>query len=350
LKRYERESFLKSFLIFLVLLEVLLAINFWNEYQIKKVEIEDKIHIEMKLCAFTLQCEGLTTDFVDKDENKEENILYQDGGFYSYFKVPTSDKYLMKVMYSKENYLLKVEKLENKLYRKFGFFSIFAAFVSLLFSMYSLMPLQKALRLNEEFVKDILHDFNTPISSMRINLKIFKREIGENKKIQRLENNIQSILSLQENLRIFLKGVPAQSERFSLKELVYSRIHYFEVLYPDVTYNMDIDKMTLKTNKDAFTRILDNLLSNAGKYNIENGEVYIVLQGSNLTIKDTGKGIKHPSKVFDRYYKEQDRGIGIGLHIVKKLCDELTIPVHIESKQNEGTQIELNLSRVIADT
>ena len=350
MKRYERESFLKSFLIFLVLLEVLLAINFWNEYQIKKVEIEDKIHIEMKLCAFTLQCEGLTTDFVDKDENKEENILYQDGGFYSYFKVPTSDKYLMKVMYSKENYLLKVEKLENKLYRKFGFFSIFAAFVSLLFSMYSLMPLQKALRLNEEFVKDILHDFNTPISSMRINLKIFKREIGENKKIQRLENNIQSILSLQENLRIFLKGVPAQSERFSLKELVYSRIHYFEVLYPDVTYNMDIDKMTLKTNKDAFTRILDNLLSNAGKYNIENGEVYIVLQGSNLTIKDTGKGIKHPSKVFDRYYKEQDRGIGIGLHIVKKLCDELTIPVHIESKQNEGTQIELNLSRVIADT
>ena len=335
-------------MIFLVLLEVLLAINFWNEYQIKKVEIEDKIHIEMKLCAFTLQCEGLTTDFVDKDENKEENILYQDGGFYSYFKVPTSDKYLMKVMYSKENYLLRVEKLANKLYRKFGFFSIFAAFVSLLFSIYSLMPLQKALRLNEEFVKDILHDFNTPISSMRINLKIFKREIGENKKIQRLENNIQSILSLQENLRIFLKGVPAQSERFSLKELVHSRIHYYEVLYPDVTYNMDIDKMTLETNKDAFTRILDNLLSNAGKYNIENGEVCIVLQGSNLTIKDTGKGIKHPSKVFDRYYKEQDRGIGIGLHIVKKLCDELTIPVHIQSKQNEGTQIELNLSRVIA--
>jgi len=337
-------------LIFLVLLEVLLAINFWNEYQIKKVEIEDKIHIEMKLCAFTLQCEGLTTDFVDKDETKEENILYQDGGFYSYFKVPTSDKYLMKVMYSKENYLLRVEKLSNKLYRKFGFFSIFAAFVSLLFSIYSLMPLQKALRLNEEFVKDILHDFNTPICSMLINLKLFKREIGDNQKIQRLENNIQSILSLQENLRIFLKGVPAQSERFSLKELVHSRIHYFEVLYPDVTYHMDIDKMTLVTNKDAFTRIVDNLLSNAGKYNIENGEVNIVLQGSNLTIQDTGKGIKHPSKVFDRYYKEQDRGIGIGLHIVKKLCDELTIPVHIESKQNEGTQIELNLSRVIADT
>ncbi len=350
MKRYERESLYKSFFIFLVLLEVLLAINFWNEYQIKKVEIEDKIHIEMKLCAFTLQCEGLTTDFVDKNENKEENILYQDGGFYSYFKVPTSEKYLMKVMYSQENYLQRVGKLANKLYGKFWFYSVFAAFVSLLFSIYSLMPLQRALRLNEEFVKDILHDFNTPISSMIINLKLFKREIGDNQKIQRLENNIQSILSLQDNLRIFLKGVPAQSERFSLKELVQDRVHYFEVLYPDVKYKIAIDKTILETNKDAFTRILDNLLSNAGKYNIANGDVDIVLQGSSLKIQDTGKGIKNPSKVFDRYYKEQDRGIGIGLHIVKKLCDELTIAISIQSKKNKGTRIKLNLSNVIAAT
>ncbi len=301
----------------------------------------------MKLCAFSLQCAGLTTDFVDKDENKEENILYQDGGFYSYFKVPTSEKYLMKVMYSQENYLQRVGKLANKLYGKFLFYSVFAAFVSLLFSIYALMPLQRALRINEEFVKDILHDFNTPLSSMLINLKLFKREIGDNQKIQRLENNIQSILSLQDNLRIFLKGVPAQLERFSLKELVQDRVHYFEVLYPDVNYKIAIDKTTLETNKDAFTRILDNLLSNAGKYNSVNGDVDIVLIGSSLTIQDTGKGIKHPSRVFDRYYKEQDRGIGIGLHIVKKLCDELNIPIKIQSKKNKGTKIELNLYNVI---
>lgn len=335
-------------MIFFTLLEVLLAINFWNEYQVKKLEIEDKIHIEMKLCAFTMQCEGLETDFVDKNGDKEENtLLYQEGDFYSYFKVPTSDKYLMKVMYPRENYILRVDKLKNKLLNNFWFYSIFAALVSLLFSIYALMPLQRALRLNEEFVKDILHDFNTPISSMIVNLKLFKREIGDNQKIQRLENNIQSILSLQDNLRIFLKGLPSHLESFSLKELVQNRVHYFEVLYPDVKYKTDIDKTILETNKDAFTRILDNLLSNAGKYNISNGDVNIVLQGSILTIHDTGKGIKNPSKVFDRYYKEQDRGIGIGLHIVKKLCDDLTIPINIESKEKEGTKIGLNLSSVI---
>ena len=135
MRKYERQSFRKSFLIFLILLEVLLAINFWNEYRVKKVEIEDKIHIEMKLCAFTLQCEGLTTDFIDKDEDKEVNILYHDGDFYSYFKVPTSDKYLMKVVYSKENHILRVERLANKLFREFWFYSIFAVLISLLFSI-----------------------------------------------------------------------------------------------------------------------------------------------------------------------------------------------------------------------
>ncbi len=335
-------------MIFLILLEVLLAINFWHEFQEKKFEIEEKIQIEMKLCAFTIQCEGLKTDFVDKAEDKEENILYKDGDFYSYFKVPTSDKYLMKVVYPKTSYFSRVEKLEMLLYRKFLFYSIFAALVSFLFSIYALMPLRKALHLNEEFVKDILHDFNTPISSMLINLKLFKREIGENQKIQRLENNIESILSLQNNLRIFLKGIATQSETFSLKELVQNRIHYFEVLYPDVVYHVDIDKTMLETNKDAFTRILDNLLSNAGKYNVADGDVNILLQGNRLSISDTGKGIKNPSKVFDRYYKEQDRGIGIGLHIVKKLCDELRIPIKITSKENEGTKIALKLSNVIA--
>ena len=349
MKTYELESLLKSFLIFLILLEVLLAINFWHEFQEKKAEIKEKIQIEMKLCAYTLQCEGLKTDFMEKAEDKEENILYQNSkDFYSYFKVPTVKKFLMEVTYPKTSYLPRVENLKEEIYSKFLFYSLFAALVSFLFALYAIMPLRKALRLNEEFVKDILHDFNTPISSMRINLKLFKREIGDNQKIQRLENNIETILSLQDNLQIFLKGIPTQSEAFNLKELVENRANYFRILYADVDYKISLSKTILQTNKDALTRILDNLLSNAGKYNISNGHVFITMEGEKLSIRDTGKGIKNPSKVFNRYYKEQDRGIGIGLHIVKKLCDELHISLKIKSEEAKGTTILLDFGKIIA--
>jgi len=326
---------------------VLLAINFWHELRNDKAQLEEKIQIEMKLCAYTVQCEGLKTDFVEKDKDKEENILYKHGDFYSYFKVPTVDKYLMQVIYPESRYLSRVEKIKNSVYNKFFFYSLFSAFVSFLFSLYAVMPLRKALRMNEEFVKDILHDFNTPISSMRINFKLFKREIGENRKIERLENNIETILSLQNNLQIFLKGIPAQTEEFNLKELLEKRIRYFKILYPDIDYSLSVEKVLLKANKDALVRIIDNLLSNAGKYNRTNGKVFISLRDRTLRIEDTGKGIKDPKRIFDRYYKEQDRGIGIGLHIVKKLCDELHISIKVKSKEKEGTTIVLNLNSIM---
>jgi len=333
---------------FFILLEVLLAINFWHEYKVKKINIEETIHLEMKVCAYTVHCEGVSTDFVNKKESREVNILYKDGDFYSYFKIPTVKKSLMKVVYPRTKYLQRVAELENKIIHQFLRYSLFAFFVSFLFAIYALRPLHKALKLNEEFVKDILHDFNTPISSMKVNLSLFKREIGDSPKIERLENNIESILSLQENLQIFLKGLPKQSEIFSLKSLLKTRVHYFEVLYPDIDYKISMENLMLETNKDAFTRILDNLLSNAGKYNTANGVVTISQEEKMLSIKDTGKGIKDPSKIFKRYYKEQERGIGIGLHIVKKLSDELRIPITIKNTIPKGTNILLDISTVIA--
>lgn len=336
-------------MIFFILLEVLLAINFWHEYGVKKLEIEEKIQVEMKLCAYTIQCEGLTTDFVDRDKDKEENILYKSGDFYSYFKVPTAEKYLMKVVYPYSAYQKRVVSLESKIKYKFLLYSLFAFLVSFLFAIYALTPLRKALRLNEEFVKDILHDFNTPISSMKINLSLFRREIGESEKIGRLENNIESILSLQHNLQAFLKDTPTQLENFSLDTLVKNRMVYFKTLYPDIDYSSTLENIILETNKDAFTRIIDNLLSNAGKYNKAKGKVTISMQDSRLVIADTGKGIKNPTKVFKRYYKEQDRGIGIGLHIVKKLCDELHIPIEIKSNVQKGTTVFLGVSKVITN-
>jgi signal transduction histidine kinase len=216
-----------------------------------------------------------------------------------------------------------------------------------MFAFYSLRPLREAIMLNEEFVKDILHDFNTPISSMRINFKMLKKEIGINQKIQRIENNIETILTLQNNLQIFLKGLHNQADRFDLQQIIANRISYFETLYRDIEYSSDLDSLFVITNKDAFIRIIDNLLSNAGKYNKTDGTVRVYMVHNKLIIEDTGVGIKNPSKIFSRYYKEQDRGIGIGLHIVKKLCDELHLAIKVKSKENEGTKMILDLSSIV---
>ena len=294
-----------------------------------------------------MKCDNFNLDFVPSSEEKETNHLYKNSDIYSYFIVPTVDKYLMKVILTQKEYEAKIDLIKNSLIYDMLLFSIFIIVISLLFSFYALYPLKKALNLNEEFVKDILHDFNTPISSMVINFKLLKKQLGENKKINRLENNIETILTLQKNLQTFLKDINTQKEQFSLNDLLQRRINYFEILYPDISYVFLIDDINLNTNKDAFTRIIDNILSNAGKYNITNGTVNIFMDQQRLIIKDSGIGMVNPSKIFERFYKEQDRGIGIGMHIVKKLCDELSIDIKIESREKNGTEVMLDLSQVI---
>jgi signal transduction histidine kinase len=348
LKTYEFESLLKSFLIFFVLLEVLIAINTWYEYGERKSALKQRVHEQMRLCAYTIECEGMQTDFVDRSKEKEENFLYRDAdSFYSYFTVPKAEKFLMKVVYPKTRYAAALHREETALQKQFLLYSLIAAAVSLLFSLYALMPLRRALRLNEEFVKDILHDFNTPLSSMKINLKLFRKEIGDNTRVERLENNIETMLALQHNLQAFLKGIQTQVETFDVASVFKERIPYFEVLYPDIIFHAELPSVKVHTNRDAFVRVIDNLLSNAGKYNKPNGQVLVEQDGHVLKIEDTGKGISRPNKVFDRYYKEQDRGIGIGLHIVRKLCEEMGIGIKIESKVERGTVFLLDLSHIV---
>jgi signal transduction histidine kinase len=173
---------------------------------------------------------------------------------------------------------------------------------------------------------------------------MLKQEFGENKKIQRIEQSVQNVLDLQQHLRSYLHNHKQQKEKFELKTLLQNSINILQKNHPTITFNLDIDNTTLLTNKEAFSRIIDNLLSNAAKYNKQNGSININLKNSNLYMVDTGIGIKEPKKVFNRFYKEQERGIGIGLHIVKKLCEELNIKISLKSELDKGTTFILNIS------
>jgi signal transduction histidine kinase len=119
------------------------------------------------------------------------------------------------------------------------------------------------------------------------------------------------------------------------------------VIFSDINFSLDIKKVELKVNPEAFVRIVDNLLSNAGKYNVEGGTVKLTFIDKYLIIEDSGIGIKNPNKVFNRFYRETSRGMGIGLHVVKKLCDALNIGIKVESQLKKGTKFSLNLEKVM---
>jgi signal transduction histidine kinase len=300
----------------------------------------------MQLCSYSLECEQFSFDFAPQSENIL-NKLYDNNGTHAYFTIPKSKKYYMKISYGEDKLRTDIEEITHSLWLQFILASLLLFGVALFFTFYSLNPIRKALRLNDEFIKDILHDFNTPITSMILNIKMFKDEKGDDPYISRLSKSIDNILRLQNNLKSFLHNSPSQSQNVDIAKLVEERLNNIQNIYPNLAYIYTKENDLVKnTNHELLMRIFDNILSNAAKYNKVNGEVKITISNETVSIEDTGKGIKDINKVLQRYYKEQDRGLGLGLHIVNKLCNELNIGMSIKSQINHGTKIVLNFQHL----
>ncbi len=344
MNRVEIESLIKSFLLFFISISLLTTTIFYLQFKDDVSLVKTAIFRDMKICSFDLKCENFDIKFIDKNNKSLYTLHEKDDTLYSFFPITSSDQFIMKFTLSKNKYIKKKDAIIKKYIIKYIIISVFVLFLSLGFSFYALNPLRESLQLTEEFIKDILHDFNTPISVLRLNARMLKLEIDENKKVKRIEQSIDKILSLQSNLKSYLENNIIQSEIFNLKSVIDERVDFISKIFPNINFIIDIDNSKVKYNKDAFIRILDNLIINASKYNKKDGWVKITNQNNLLIIEDSGIGIKKIKKIFSRFYKENDRGIGIGLHIVKKLCDELKITIKVSSIINKGTIFTLKLT------
>ena len=319
----------------------------WEYYKRVDHQYDMKLMHEMTQCSYTLNCPKYKMDFVHDLKGQELNQFYSGNEYYMLFTIPSSNSDYLKFSLSKKKYEKEHEKIVYDTIFTYLFLLMIILFISGLFAHFSLRPLNEALRLNDEFVKDMLHDFNTPLSSLKINFKILQKKFGEDEAINRSEEAMQTITDLQSNLSYFLSHSPLSKDKLDLQETIVSLVKSYQHIFPDIDFLVDIPKVYLEVNRESFLRVVDNILSNACKYNVKNGEVYIFFKETTMFIEDSGIGIKEPKKIFDRFYKETSRGMGIGLHVVKKICDDLDIQIEVESKLKIGTKFLINLEKVM---
>lgn len=309
------------------------------------MDLQQRVFTQIRLCSFDLECPDYKIDFKPKKGRKELFLYEVPEGLEVYFPVPNSKDYYMSLTYPTQSYENEKRKIVKVGSYKFLFLLFIVAFLSLLFSFYALYPMKRALGTIEEFMKDILHDFNTPISSIVLNSALLKKDKSNEEKVLRIQKSTENILALQENLKACLLNLPTQKEEFELTGLIDKKKASLQKIYPQIRWSLDKTPLYLTTNKNAFERILSNILSNAAKYNSHEWKITTTIDKmkKTLTIEDTGVGIKNPEKVFERFYTEDARGTGIGLHIVKKLCDELGIKIEVVSKRQECSCFILHL-------
>jgi len=315
-------------------------------YQDSMSNLKQTILYQMKEYTFDFKGDKFSLDIVQEDKT-QTLFKIQDctEGLCAYFEMPTKGPYLLKVIYAK----VKFEKLHKAFLNKLLNFSfivlVLLLLISIGFAMYSLKPMRQALSMLEEFLKDLIHDLNTPATAILLNAKLLRKR-GDFEEIERIELSAQVISSLYKNLQVLKLNKVVKNEDISLDKLICEKVELLKKLYPRVSFKLKLKPLHVKSDTYAMSRIIDNLLTNACKYNKRNGEVSITLEDSKILIEDTGVGIKNTKKVFQRYYKENERGLGIGMSIVKQLCEELNIDIELRSELKKGTSIRLTLNRL----
>ncbi|RUM71736.1 MAG: hybrid sensor histidine kinase/response regulator [Sulfurovum sp.] len=200
-------------------------------------------------------------------------------------------------------------------------------------------------------LKESFHEIYTPLGLIKSSLSLQTLSQGDNEHLQNIRASVQSLHSIYEDLYYAIKKEVREypAEWIDLEYFLKNRITLFQAQmeYKNLTYTLhsEIDSPMIHINATELERLIDNLLSNALKYANKNSEITIKIIPSNdkikLIITNKSKTIENPKKLFDKLYREDHSvmGLGIGLSIVKKICEKHNIDIEVESHENQTSFI-----------
>ena len=228
----------------------------------------------------------------------------------------------------------------------FIFFMLFGFYLAKLF----LKPMRDSIVLLDRFIKDTTHELNAPLSAILANIEMMDMDVmaeKNKKRLARINIAAKTVSTLYQDLTYLTLEHERRNEDelVEIKPLLEDRVEYFNVWIQSKKLEclMDMEDVAIVIDKRKLTRVIDNLISNAIKYNQRGGTIGFELREGMLMVWDTGIGIEKEKIpfMFDRYmrFNESEGGFGIGLSIVKKILDEYHISIEVESEIKKGTRI-----------
>ncbi|OUS27029.1 hypothetical protein A9Q99_17655 [Gammaproteobacteria bacterium 45_16_T64] len=230
----------------------------------------------------------------------------------------------------------------------------------------ALQEAENASRAKTRFLASASHDLRQPIHALSLfsgalakkTLDSESREIAEHMDLalQSLVSHLDSLLDISKldagivNVNNTLFDIRLMGERLQGEFIPTATAKGLKVWFDC------IDDALVESDEFLLDRIIRNLLSNAIKYT-NKGSVELSIETDadvhRIIISDTGQGIPQAEqdRIFEEFYQidnpERDnaKGLGLGLSIVKRLVDLLDIDIHMSSTEGEGTCFTLTLPR-----
>ncbi len=181
-----------------------------------------------------------------------------------------------------------------------------------------------------KFSGEITHEIKNPLNSIKLKLEILKRKYTNSKEIAEIENEIKRLTEITNDFLQLGKTVDLNFNEINLKD-------FFKEIKNSYRENLEREKINLEINckdlrvkgdetklKQVFFNLINNSID-ALKDKKNDKKIIILCEEKeneiNIYVKDNGKGIKNPDKLFTPFYTEKDHGSGLGLIIVKRIIE-----------------------------
>jgi PAS domain S-box-containing protein len=223
--------------------------------------------------------------------------------------------------------------------------------------------------IKNQFVSMVAHELKTPVVAVmgfidllldnKIQLTHEQHDDYMKRSSTRLKGLIDLVNDLLDISRMELKTKHREIEELDIIEILKSTIMFLEISAKErsITFETKFEDNLplLNADQNEITRLFTNILSNAIKYNKENGKIIVNAASSKnylvVKIEDTGIGMKpeNKNKLFSEFFRIKNKytrnvsGTGLGLTIVKRIVDSYHGKIEVESEFENGTTFTIYL-------
>ena len=383
LSKSETRTIIGFSLIYSILVLVILGVITFLYYQFKKdLMIQDKrqtlqnysnthianlkeLHINIDKSDIYPRDERFNSAIYDSSKKKIfstllmndvklDEVIYLKDGYIHLIKEPESyylgSKYII-VEIEDDN--IWFANIKYKMLFWFLFSFILLLFVGYFIAKLFLKPMRDSIQMLDRFIKDTTHELNTPIAAILSNIQMINKDnIDEKlaKKINRIEIGAKTISNIYEDLTFVSLNnqIISNNEKLYFSQILNQRVDFFKSIANSkkIDFILDIkENVFIVCDVKKLSKLIDNILSNAIKYNKFQGFIKVTLKDKILIIEDSGKGMSKDnlSNLFTRYkrFDKSVGGFGIGLNIVSLIAKEYDFKVDVISKIDVGTRIKI---------
>lgn len=185
----------------------------------------------------------------------------------------------------------------------------------------------------KEFTENASHELQTPLAIIRSKLELLSESDIQGEQAQLIgdmNNAVEKLTRINRSLVLLSRlenNEYEATEEVSIsqytKEALTAFCDLMAIKSLQVTQDIEED-VNLRLHASLADILLNNLISNAIRHNVPEGSIEIILNREYLMVKNTGKPPTGPtSEMFQRFRKGShcNNSIGIGLSIVKQICD-----------------------------